>query len=360
MKTYWFIFYQEELLLDNDQLPYSEEPPVSLAMGGYLHTLPPLDGVPCKALHLKHPYQPEENSSPQKTESSHAEENGKIRKENSYLPEKTGATWKDKAYLSEENGTILTEKANPLEGNSVMLEEDFHPSEKENVTLEEEFHLSEKENVMLEEDFHLSEGKSVTLKPVGLRASYFKLPLSHYLHAGKAREVLHFDEQMQFCPRCGHPLTLHEQPNTHKECDACNHQLWPSISTAIIVRITRGEEILLVRARNFRGTFYGLVAGFLETGETLEECVAREVKEETGISIKNLRYFASQPWPYPSGLMVGFTAEYAGGTIRIQDEELTEARFFHRTRLPEIPPKLSMARMLIDDFIEKNSAEGGN
>lgn len=290
MKTYWFIFYQEELLLDNDQLPYSEEPPVSLSMGGYLHTLPPLDGVPCKALHLKHPYQPEETGSPLHAESFRAEENGKM------------------------------QQAAP------------HPSEKENVTL----------------------------KPVGLRASYFKLPLSHYLHAGKAREVLHFDEQMQFCPRCGHPLTLHEQPNTHKECDACNHQLWPSISTAIIVRITRGEEILLVRARNFRGTFYGLVAGFLETGETLEECVAREVKEETGINIKNLRYFASQPWPYPSGLMVGFTAEYAGGTIRIQDEELTEARFFHRTRLPEIPPKLSMARMLIDDFIEKNSAESGN
>ena len=109
--------------------------------------------------------------------------------------------------------------------------------------------------------------------------------------------------------------------------------------------------MLLVRARNFRGTFHGLVAGFLEVGETLEECVVREVREETGLTIRNIRYFDNQPWPYPSGLMVGFVADYVSGEVHVQEEELTTAAFFRRDALPEIPRKLSMARRLIDWWI---------
>ena len=108
---------------------------------------------------------------------------------------------------------------------------------------------------------------------------------------------------------------------------------------------------MLVHARNFRGTFYGLVAGFLEPGETLEQCVEREVREETGLKICNIRYFDSQPWPYPSGLMVGFTADYAGGNIKLQDEELSAGAFYHRDHLPELPQKLSIARRLIDHWL---------
>ena len=108
----------------------------------------------------------------------------------------------------------------------------------------------------------------------------------------------------------------------------------------------------MVRAKNFRGTYYGLVAGFLEAGESLEECVHREVMEETGIRIKNVKYFGSQPWPYPSGVMVGFTADYENGDIQIQEEELSDAAFFSKDNLPEIPKKLSLARKLIDDWLE--------
>ena len=97
----------------------------------------------------------------------------------------------------------------------------------------------------------------------------------------------------------------------------------------------------------FRGTFKGLVAGFLEPGETLEECVHREVMEETGLRIRNLKYFGSQPWPYPSGIMVGYTAEYESGSIKLQDEELSAGAFYTRDNLPEIPKKLSIARRLI-------------
>lgn len=189
---------------------------------------------------------------------------------------------------------------------------------------------------------------------IGLRASYDVLPFSHYLMAGKARELIHFDETVRYCSVCGSPMRW--QTDISKRCSACEREVWPSISTAIIVRITRGDEVLLVRARNFRGTFYGLVAGFLETGETLEECVRREVREETNLEIKNIRYFDNQPWPYPSGQMIGFTAEYAGGTLRLQDEELSTAAFFHYDHLPEIPHKLSMARMLIDAWLKEKTA----
>ncbi len=129
------------------------------------------------------------------------------------------------------------------------------------------------------------------------------------------------------------------------------------MAPAIIVRIHRigsdGEDqILLVHARNFRRSeMYGLVAGFVETGETLEECVKREVYEETHLHIQNIRYFASQPWPFPCGIMIGFTADYAGGEVQVQEEELSRAAWFTRDHLPKIPDKLSIARRLIDDWL---------
>jgi len=107
----------------------------------------------------------------------------------------------------------------------------------------------------------------------------------------------------------------------------------------------------MVHAHNFRGHFYGLVAGFVETGETLEECVQREVWEETHLSVKNIRYFASQPWPYPAGLMVGFTAEYESGELQLQREELGGGGWFTRNNLPEMPNRSSLARWLIDDWL---------
>ena len=114
-----------------------------------------------------------------------------------------------------------------------------------------------------------------------------------------------------------------------------------------------GEEILLVQSKNFRGDYYGLVAGFVETGETLEECVAREVMEETGLRIRDLRYVASQPWPFPCGLMIGFEAETDDEDIVLQRSELNKGGWFTRQNLPAIPGKVSLARKLIDRWLEK-------
>lgn len=192
------------------------------------------------------------------------------------------------------------------------------------------------------------------LTPCPLRQSYYKLPLEHYLKAGKCAELLYWDRNTRYCGVCGGPMRLHT--DISKRCEHCGKEVWPQVSPAIIVRINRGrDEILMARARNFRGDFYGLIAGFVETGETLEEAVRREVHEETGLSIKNLRYFGSQPWPYPSGLMLGFTADYAGGQIHVQREELKNVAWFHRDHLPKLPEKLSIARQLVDDWLENTT-----
>ena len=182
-----------------------------------------------------------------------------------------------------------------------------------------------------------------------LRQSYYKLDHELYLKAGKCAELIYWDKNTKFCGICGGQMHFHT--DISKRCEHCGKEVWPSLAIAIIVRITRGEdEVLLARARNFRGDFYGLIAGFVETGETLEEAVAREVKEETGLKVRNISYFASQPWPFPSGLMVGFTAEYDGGQIHVQREELKNVAWFHRDHLPKLPEKLSIARRLIDDW----------
>ena len=183
-----------------------------------------------------------------------------------------------------------------------------------------------------------------------LRQSYYRLPEALYLKAGKCAELLYWDRNTKFCGVCGGQMHFHT--DISKRCTECGKEVWPQLATAIIVLIRRGkDEVLLAHGRNFRTDFYGLIAGFVETGETLEEAVRREVMEETGLQIKNIQYFGSQPWPYPSGLMVGFTADYDSGKIHIQREELTKCAWFRRDHLPKIPEKLSIARKLIDAWL---------
>ena len=185
----------------------------------------------------------------------------------------------------------------------------------------------------------------------GLRQSYYKLPATLYQKAGKCAELLYWDGNTKFCGVCGGPMRFHT--DISKRCEMCGKEVWPQLATAVIVLIRKGDKALLVHANSFKKNYYGLVAGFVETGETLEEAVAREAMEETGIQLKNIRYFASQPWPYPCGLMVGFTADYAGGDIHLQRSELSHGGWFSRTNLPQIPEKLSIARRLIDAWLEK-------
>lgn len=189
--------------------------------------------------------------------------------------------------------------------------------------------------------------------PVGMRPSWEYLDDEAFRMVGKACELLYWHKHSHFCPACGTP-TFHALP-VMKKCPSCQFELYPVISTAILALVRKVDSVLLVRALNFKGPFHGLVAGFLETGESLEECAVREVKEETGLDICNVTYFGNQFWPFPSGLMVGFIADYAGGEIKIQEDELSSAAFYTRENLPELPGKLSLARKMVDWWIENPS-----
>ena len=188
------------------------------------------------------------------------------------------------------------------------------------------------------------------LQMVGLRKTFDILPSDLYQLAGKCAELVYWDQNSKYCGCCGAPMKWHTEISKH--CTECGKEIWPQLATAVIVLIHKGDEVLLVRAKNFRRDFFGLVAGFVETGETLEEAVAREALEETGVKITNIRYFASQPWPYPCGLMVGFNADYVSGEIHLQKSEIAKGGWFRRDNLPEIPEKLSIARMLLDDWLK--------
>lgn len=191
---------------------------------------------------------------------------------------------------------------------------------------------------------------------VPLRESYSHLSTEYYAMAGIVRQLSHWELTSRYCPSCGSEM-LRFDSNHGKRCSSCAKELWPHITPAVIVLVRKTdleghEYALLVRAHNFKGDFHGLVAGFVEVGETLEECVAREVYEETRLKIKNIRYFGSQTWPYPSGLMVGFVADYDSGEIVVQDSELKSASWYTKDNLPKIPEKLSIARRLIDHWLE--------
>lgn len=184
-----------------------------------------------------------------------------------------------------------------------------------------------------------------------LRASYYKLSHKQYLNAGKCKELLFWNTNTRYCGVCGSQMKF--STAISKVCTKCGKEIWPQLGIAIIVLVHRENDVLLVHARNFKSNFFGLVAGFVETGETLEEAVKREVMEEAGISIKNIKYFSSQPWPYPCGLMIGFNADYESGTLKLQQSELSAGDWFNRDSLPDIPEKLSIGRMLIDSWLNK-------
>jgi NAD+ diphosphatase len=189
----------------------------------------------------------------------------------------------------------------------------------------------------------------------GLREVYGRLDEDLFWIAARAVQVVDWDRTHQFCGRCGVPLKT-SQTERAKECPQCGLLHFPRLAPAIIVLVERGNELLLARSRHFMPGMYSVLAGFVEPGESLEEAVVREVREEVGISVKEIKYFGSQPWPFPHSLMIGFIAAYAGGEISLDDSEIEDAGWFTADRLPRIPGKISIARKLIDWFIDKQGS----
>jgi NAD+ diphosphatase len=190
----------------------------------------------------------------------------------------------------------------------------------------------------------------------GLRALFGSLPAPDLFSASLGNQLLEWDRAHAFCGACATP-TVRDAKERSRRCPACGLSAYPRISPAMMCLVTRGKEILLARNVNFPQGRYSALAGFLEAGESIEDAVHREVREEVGVSVKNLRYFASQSWPFPNSLMIAFTAEYAGGEVTPNGHEIAEAAWFDANHLPQLPPRLSIARALIDETLHQFNIE---
>ena len=168
--------------------------------------------------------------------------------------------------------------------------------------------------------------------------------------AGRAAQILHWERRSRFCSHCGGEL-FRIPDSWGKRCRSCGDEHFPHIHPCIIVLVRRGAELLLIRNAAWNTGRFSLVAGFLDFGESLEECVQREVHEEAGIEVTNIRYVGSQCWPFPSQQMIGFLADYAGGEVKPDDVEVVEAGWFHEDALPMSPGgKRSISRWILDTF----------
>jgi len=179
------------------------------------------------------------------------------------------------------------------------------------------------------------------------------LPVATRSLAARALELLEFDRSHRFCGQCGAPTALVTRPAPMRRCTNpdCGREHYPRVSPVVIVAVERGSEILLGRSPHFPPGLYSALAGFVDAGESAEQAVHREIHEETGLRIGKLRYFASQPWPFPHALMLGYQAEYEGGDIVCAPDEIEDARFFHVDALPAVfPTRYAMANLLLRDF----------
>jgi NAD+ diphosphatase len=172
--------------------------------------------------------------------------------------------------------------------------------------------------------------------------------------AGYAMQLLHWDRTNKFCGNCGN-CTAPRSYERCRECKSCGHLAYPKLSPAVLALVTRGKQILLARNPQFSEPFYSPLAGFVDPGETLEQCVIREIFEEVGIRVQNVCYLASQPWPFSYSLMIGFSCEWREGEIQINPDEIMDAAWFDVSNLPKLPPMYSLSRILVEEFIRSNT-----
>ncbi len=248
------------------------------------------------------------------------------------------------AYLFKDNALVVDEQLQiPL----------FSPHQQDLLVRE----LPEKRIVTrdLNEQDILPEG----LQLVPIRQLVSNWSMAEFELASRALQLLEWQRNHQFCSRCGNVTVKHERDHA-MVCTVCQYSQYPRVQPCVIMAITRGNEILLARNVQRPGKMFGLLAGFVEVGETLEQAVARETLEEVGVEISNIRYMASQPWPFPSNLMIAFQAEYVSGEITPQVDEIAEAAFFPFDQLPMIPPKGSIAYHMIDQIVHHQHTIAGD
>ena len=193
----------------------------------------------------------------------------------------------------------------------------------------------------------------------GLRTLFSVLDDAHFALAGRAIQLVDWDRSHRYCGRCGAPTEAKAEERA-RVCPACRLSAYPRIAPAVMALVQREGEILLGRSPHFPPGMYSALAGFVEPGETLEQCLAREVEEEVGVQVSRIRYFASQPWPFPNSLMIAFVCDWIGGEIRPQAGEIEDAKWFNVLQLPKLPSRISIARRLIDAVVNEMRADEGH
>lgn len=193
----------------------------------------------------------------------------------------------------------------------------------------------------------------------GLRAWLGRVEPDFFYLAGRAKQIVEWHRQHRFCGRCGTATEDHATDRA-KHCPDCGLTIYPRLSPSIIVLVRKGEDMLLARNVAWPTTMFSTLAGFVEPGESIEQTVHREVAEEVGIEVTNLRYLGSQSWPFPNSLMLGFHADYASGEFAFHDGEIAEARWFHYRELPNVPGGTAISRWLINAFIDEMTAAEKN
>ncbi|MCH6258239.1 NAD(+) diphosphatase [Puniceicoccaceae bacterium K14] len=187
---------------------------------------------------------------------------------------------------------------------------------------------------------------------VGLRDQLQTLDSYHTSLAGKALQYAFWRDNHRFCGNCGSPTVSHAT-EIALECPNCEAIYYPRLNPCVMVLITRGDHCLLAHNAAFREGMYSAIAGYIEPGEAIEQTLHREVIEEVNLKVKNIQYFGSQPWPFPSQLMIAYTAEYGSGEIQVDGVEITDAQWFHYSELPKTPSIESISGKLIRAFVEK-------
>lgn len=244
--------------------------------------------------------------------------------------------------VREDGGTVVT----PLAEDAAVF----------GLPVEEPLYLGTWEGVpsytaLAKADAEAPEGYAFT----GLRALYGSLSDGLFHLAGRAYQIAEWNAAHRFCGRCGTPMD-HSDTERSKKCLSCGLTSYPPVSPAVITAIFREGRILLAHAKHFQNNMHSLIAGFVEPGETLEDAVRREIREEVGLQVRNIRYFGSQQWPFPNSLMIGFMADYESGEITVDGEEIVFADWFEPDRLPVLPHEISIARKMIDWYVEQRGS----
>jgi len=257
---------------------------------------------------------------------------------------KTGARW-----IVVGEGTVAVRAGAPM---TVFLEKPPAPA---GFTVEEPQYLGHRGEIPL---YAAGVAPGSTLPPgwelFGVRDLFGRIPDEELALAALAVQLTGFDRETLFCGRCG-LRTTRATTERARSCPSCGLVVYPRLSPAVIVLVARGDQVLLARSPRFPPGMFSVIAGFVEPGENLEHAIHREVREETGIEVSNIRYFGSEPWPFPHSLMIGFIADYESGGIVIDKKEIESAFWFDREHLPRIPEKLSISRALIDWWVHEGA-----